>query len=159
MHLYYPEKTKVFNNKFKVFKLFGEVKTDIQLFSDLKKMGIQGMIVSWEISNKERLTWIHFCNLKPDESSKKANSHPMKNNFLLPLSFLLFVFSIQVTVFCEKNSIRNASNPEYRILIPSEKIKNNLQVLKPLPPDDPRYSKANYLFENTFISESVRLYR
>jgi len=83
----------------------------------------------------------------------------MKKYFLVFFSLLFFVFSIQVPVFCAKNPKGTTLNPEYRILVPAGKIKNNLPVLKPLPRSDPRYSKAKNLFENTFIARSVDLYR
>ncbi len=83
----------------------------------------------------------------------------MKKKYLVPVLFLLFILSLQVPVFCAQDSIRTTSEPDYRILVPGGKIKNKLPVLKPLPPGDLRFAKAKYLFERTFIAQSISLYR
>ena len=82
----------------------------------------------------------------------------MKKHDLLPVLLLLFVLSVEVPVFSAIDTTKSIPAERYRILVPSGKIKNKLPVLKPLPVSDKRYVKAKYLFENTFIAESVRLY-
>jgi hypothetical protein len=72
------------------------------------------------------------------------------------ITLILLFSAIQVN---SSGVITNGSPiPSYRVLIPTGKTKNDLHVLRPLPVSDKRYDQAKYLFEKTFISESVTLY-
>lgn len=81
----------------------------------------------------------------------------MKQHFTLPFLFLLIFFLLRIPA--NSGPLQGIPpDPGYRILIPTGIEKNKFPLLKPLPADDPRFEKSTYLFEKTFISESVRLY-
>jgi hypothetical protein len=98
-----------------------------------------------------------LCNLNDYIPSKKIKHITMKKHLFFYIYILLI--SLSLSAFCTVVPEKNNQGIYYRVLIPTGKIKNELPILKPLPESDPRFAKARYLFENSFVSESVGLYQ
>lgn len=83
----------------------------------------------------------------------------MKKKLYFSAFILSFILLLSFYALSKKNPENGNGDHLYKILVPTGKNHKNLPILKPLAENDPHFAKAKYLFENTFVSESVSLYQ